>query len=140
MRITRAHVTVEANQLDQLFNASRNSFLGPVFDCRDEADIALNGEVRKKADFLDHISNVAAQLDYIPFASGSGFHTNFAIRQLEQTIHQLKCGGLARAAATEQNKDFGAMGFEIQVAKNWASIQQTVRNIAEFDDRFGRRI
>src|SRR5260370_11911725 len=118
MRITRGDVTVEANQLDEFFDALCNSFLRPVFDCRDEADVALNGEMWKKSDFLDHISDVAAQLDYVPLASREAFHTNFTIREIEQTIHQLKCSGLARAAAAEQHKDFAALDSEIQVTKN----------------------
>src|SRR5437879_340014 len=140
MRITGADVTVEANQLHQFLDALCNSFLRPVFNCGDEADIALNGEVGEKPDFLDHISNVAAQLDYIPLASGTDFHTNFAIREFEQTIHQLKCSGLARAAAAEQNQDLTTPNFKIQDRQDFASIQKTVRNIAEFDDRLGRRI
>src|SRR5260370_8398204 len=44
MRITRADVTVQANQLDGFFDAFCNSFLRPLFDFPDQAHIAPNSE------------------------------------------------------------------------------------------------
>ena len=78
MRIARGHFRSEPDHLHQLHNAGTNSVFRPPLNSGDETDIALYGEVRKQADILNHVADVAAQANDIALGSRNVFDSDFA--------------------------------------------------------------
>ena len=66
---------------------------------RNYADVARDGEVREQADFLNDVSDHAAQTDYIPFREGAAVDLDVAFALHQQTIDEFESSGFAGAAA-----------------------------------------
>ena len=64
--------------------------------------------MREEACFLDDITDTAAEADRIGFGGGAAFDKNVTLRRDEHAIDELQEGGLAAAAAAEENDGFGA--------------------------------
>jgi hypothetical protein len=56
---------------------------------------------------------------------------------INQSIDQLKSGGLARSAAPEQDQDLAAGDGKTQVLENFAPVRKTIRNVKKFDGWLG---
>ena len=92
--------------------------------------------MRKEADFLNGVSNVAAQLDHIPLAGRAAFDLDRSKGSFEQAVDQLEGGGFSRAAASEEDKDFAALNLKIQIAQNCLAVGWTIRNSTKLNNRF----
>ena len=91
----------------------------------------------KESDFLDDVSDHAAQADYVPLVEGAAVHVDRACALRKQAIDELQGGGLARAAAAQQHQGFAALHFQVEIAKQSGSVIQAVADVAELDGRAG---
>ena len=97
-------IRIKANELQEFPDASGNSIGMPFFERGDQADVFRDGEVRKKAGFLNDVADVTAKTDGIPDGGGAAFHQNFSGGRHEHAIDEAEKSGLAAAAAAEKNE------------------------------------
>ena len=124
---------LKAHQLQQFLDALLNAIGRPAFDLRHYTDVASDSEVGEEADFLNHISDHAAQADYIPIAYRATVDLNLAFALFQQTIDEFEGRGFAGAAAAQQDQGFAAKDFEIQVAQEGVTGFEAIGDVAEFD-------
>ena len=126
---------VEADETQQLFDASGDSRGIPVFEGRNKADIFGDSEMREKSGLLNDVADAATQPDGVPGGSGAAFHKHLACRRKEQSIDELEEGGLATAAATEKNERFGRANSEGNIGDQSVAAHegQAVSDATKFD-------
>ena len=124
---------LETYQLQQFLDALLNAVGRPAFDLRHYANVTSHSEVREEADFLNHISDHAAQADYIPIADRAAVNVNLAFALFQQTIDEFEGSGFAGAAAAKQDQGLAAKDFEIQVAQEVVTGFEAIGDVAEFD-------
>ena len=64
--LVRERAGRERHQLEKLERSLPSPILGPAGKPGHEADVVFDGEVREKADFLNHVAGLSPQLDRIP--------------------------------------------------------------------------
>src|SRR5207248_6687426 len=62
-RVAAGERSIQADQIHQLVNPSADTVSRPILKVRYDGDVALDGEVREQADFLDDVADHAAQPD-----------------------------------------------------------------------------
>jgi hypothetical protein len=122
---------VEANELEHLAYSSANLVLGPGFQRWNQRDVALDGEVRKQADFLDNVSDVPPKTDGIPFPRTPAFDEYIAADRLQEPIYQFESGCFPGAAAAQYYDGFAAFDFERNVVHKTAASIDRVADIPE---------
>ena len=67
--IARCELRFESDQLQHFVTRSECD-RRTIFDLRNDADVARDGEMREQADFLNDVADHAAQADDVPFGEG----------------------------------------------------------------------
>ena len=67
----------------------------------------------KRRDFLEHVADVAAQIERIPLASWPAADENAAGIGHEEAVDELEDGALAGAAAADERDGFAALQREV---------------------------
>ena len=126
---------VEADEAQQLFDASGDARGVPVFEGRNKADIFGDREMREKSGLLNDVADAATQADGVPGGSGATLHKHLACRGKEQSIDEPEEGGLATAAAAEKNKHFGRANSEGNIGDQSGAVHEghAVGDATKFD-------
>ena len=69
----------------------------------------------KEADFLNRISDPAAQLDGIPLMRRATFHAHFSPSRRKKPVHEFEGCCLAGAASAQQDQNFMRTNCQIEV-------------------------
>src|SRR5215469_10918763 len=138
MRIPCGNLGAQPDQFQKFIDAFGDSLLWPVFDLREQGNVAPDAVVREKSNLLDRIPGVAPQFDGVPVAGAAPVDHNFATRRLQEPVDKLKGGSFSRAAASEQDQDLSARDFERQILKDRAPVRQLVRDSTKCDGSVGR--
>ena len=128
----REVVEAEVYRTEQRCHPGDNFVFGPVFQTRDQPDIALDGEVREQAAFLDDIADAAAKADAIPFGGGLAVHSNFARGGQMHPVDETQRGGFAGAAAAQQDQRLARLDGKRQAVQD-VSVADAEVNVAKFD-------
>jgi hypothetical protein len=67
-----------------------------------------DGEVWKKAGFLNNVSNATAEMNGIVFGGGPAFDEDLPLRRDEHAVYESEQGGFAAAATAEEDKSLTA--------------------------------
>src|SRR5581483_6710493 len=133
MRITRRKLRIQAGQLQQFAHSVLDTLLRPFFDFRDQRDIPFHREVGEKTDILNNVTDAAPEQDHIPCDRGPALDLNFAGTGREQPVDQLKRGGLARAAASQQHQGFAPVYLQFEVANKFLSARHAKKYVLEIN-------
>ena len=102
---------IKADQLHEFLHTLLDALGRPVFDLRDQTDVAGHGEMGEQADFLDGVADGAAQSDGVPIAGGAAMDPDLAGARGQQVVDEFEGGGFARAAAAEKDQGFAGVDF-----------------------------
>ena len=123
---------IEADQLQQ-FVASSNSFLSRLsFRFKNDADVALNIEVRKQAGLLNDVAHFSAQLNETEIADGRASYIDLAARRLDHPICRTEERGFPGAAAAENRSDSALFKCERYVVEQQTAARYLNGNISKF--------
>ncbi len=89
--------------------------------------------MREQSDFLDHVSDHAAQANHVPVADGAAVDIDFSVALQQETVDELEGCGFAGAAAAEEDQGFAAQDFQIQIAEKFIAGIQAIGDILELD-------
>ena len=96
IRIARCKsLGAQTHERQQLLESRLYSSCVPSLELRDQGDVFRHSKVRKQSAFLDHVTGLAAQSDWIPLAGCLARNENFAIARQQQAIDQLERSRLA---------------------------------------------
>ena len=131
----RVFAWIEADELEHFFDAGGDARGGPAFQRRDEGDVFRHGEMGEEAGVLNDVPDAAAEADGVPLRSGAVLNENFALGRKQDSVNQFEEGGLAAAAATEEDERLTLWNCEGN-PRNDASHRNIVYvkcDVAEFD-------
>src|SRR5439155_7151487 len=77
-RMPRGQLRIEPDQSQELLHTLTNALCRPSFKLRHERDVALDGEVGKQPDFLDHVTTRAPKADQIRITKRTSVNTCFS--------------------------------------------------------------
>ncbi len=115
---------------------ARGDFFGrPVFQSGNEGHIALDGEVREQAAFLNDVADGAPETDGVPVAvvRRPSMRTSPEVG-MSHAVDEAQSGGFAGAAAAEEDEGFAGFDGEGEVVENGAAGDAVV-DAGEFDGR-----
>ena len=118
--------------IEQSRHARGDFVFGPVFEPGDETDVALHGEVREQAAFLNDVADAAAEADAVPFHGGLAVNADLARRRQNHAVDETQGSGFAGAAAAEQDERFAGLDGEGQAVEN-GSIADAEMDITKLD-------
>ena len=105
---------------------------GQSCQARHQPDVGLYRPVGKEAAVLDDVPHAAAQADGVPLGGRAAGKANHAARKRDQPVDRLEQGGLAGAAAAQQDDGLALANLQVDVAQNRAPAD-TAREIAYFE-------
>ena len=127
----------KVDQFEQRVRARASAVGGPSLQARHQADVFLDGHVRKQADVLEHVADAAPQPDAVPLAGVAILHPNGSGGRQDQAIHQLQDGALSGAAASDEDHDFPRFDRQREPAEHRRSFG--VAKVGSFELNNGRR-
>ena len=95
----------QADEIEQRVRARPDAIGRPAFETRHQADVFLDGHVRKQPDVLQHVADAAPQADRVPLARVASLDANGSGRGQDQSIDELEDRALAGAAAADEHDD-----------------------------------
>ena len=99
MRIHRHHI-------HQLFGAGFAARFIPAQHARHDGDVLFDGHVRKQANLLDHVADIAAQGDGVHPAGVFTVDQDRPAAWGNKAVNHLQGGGLSAAGRAEQDAHF----------------------------------
>jgi hypothetical protein len=118
--------------LQHLLHTPANLFLRPALDLRDQSDIPLHREMRKKARLLYDVPNASPQPDHVDLIVPRAIDQNLPRGRRGQPVHQFQSCRFARAAAPQKYENLPVCDPQIEVAEHLNPIH-AIGNVAEFD-------
>ncbi len=97
---------IQRHHIHQLFGAGFAARFIPAQHARHNGDVLFDGHVRKQANLLDHIADVAAQRHRIHPAGVFAVNQDRAAARCNQAIDHLQGGGFPAAGRAEQDAHF----------------------------------
>src|SRR5438094_8371285 len=94
----RGQLRIESDQLQEFLHTLSDALRRPSLKLRHERDIALDGEVGKQPDFLDHVTNRAPKADQIPITKRAAVNPDFSATRGQQAVNDFERGGFSRPA------------------------------------------
>jgi hypothetical protein len=95
---------IKPYQIQELAHTGRGPATVPFFEGEEERDVFGNGEVRKESRILNNIANATTETDGIPVRRRAIVDTNFPRSRNQNAVDKAEEGGLAAAAATEEDE------------------------------------
>jgi len=105
-------VRVESDGVQHLVAAANAVGAWAAFGFENQADVALDREVREEAGFLDDVAHAAAELDCVGGANVVPVDQHFTAGWLDHAVDSAEQGGLARTASAEDGG--GGSRFELE--------------------------
>ena len=81
-----------------------NLFRSPAFQLRHQSNVLLDVHVREQSDFLDGITNMAAQAYGVPVIRGFAFDDDLPFLAGEQIVDEFESCSFSRATAAQQHQ------------------------------------
>ncbi len=111
-------IDAEADERQQLADARRDTRLVPCEEARHDGDVVVNGQVRKERDVLQHVADVAPEIEWVPGGHRTPADDHLAGIGHEQPVDQLEDGALAGAAAAHEGERFALLHREIEALQD----------------------
>jgi len=129
----RVYARFQSNGVEQFVDAGADLLSRPRFEFGNESDVARDGEVRKQAAVLDHITDAATQPNWIPLRDAPIFEAHLARRRRQQSVHHLEQRRFSRTAAPEQHQGFVRIEAQVDATQHVPPIDM-VSDLFEFDE------
>ncbi len=100
----RKFVRIEANQQEHFLDAGGRARDVPFLQSGHEGYVLGDREMGEEAGFLDDVTNAATEPNGVPIGGGAGLDEDFPMRGKQHSNYQLEKGGLAAAAAAEEDE------------------------------------
>ena len=110
------HVSgLEADELQELDATRPGLVLRPAEQPRDRGDVLADRHVREQADLLDHVADLAPQLDDGQIADAAAVDADLAGVERDQAVHHLQRRCLAAARRADENAERAGRDLQRQV-------------------------
>ena len=97
---------IQSNESQELSYADSGAAAVPFFQRRNQTDILCNGEMGEEAGVLDNVTDAATKADGVPIGGGPALHQDLPLRGHQHSVDQFEEGGLAAAAAAQEDQGF----------------------------------
>ena len=129
---------IEPNELDQLAGALTDPVLRPAEEAGHGADVVGDAHVREQTDVLDHVADLASQLDHVQAPNAPPVDEDVALGHVDQAVDHLHRRGLAAAGRSDEDADLARGHNQRQIAHgSHPPARIAFRDIPENDLRGG---
>ncbi len=102
---------IKSDESQELPDANGRAAAVPLFERGNETNIFSNRKMRKEAGVLNDVADATAEPYGVPSGSGAAVDQNFPVRRKKHSIDEPEQGGLAAAAAAEEDEGFSLRDF-----------------------------
>ena len=81
-------------------------------------DVVANREMWKQPDVLEHVTDAASQIEWIPVGSRPAGDNNRSLVRLEETVDQLEDRALAGATPPDERQCFSGLDGQVEPSQH----------------------